>query len=260
MPKANKIKRQIHHFDKIAERYFKAHQDPNHLLVKSLMWSFFFKNNEYIGKRGLTVLEPMCGYAEGKEILEQQLNLPFSYKGFDYSDSVLTKLKTLFPELNVVKQDITTYKPSAEKYDLIILIGGLHHIPHAASKVLKLLANCLKQGGWFISAEPTYGNIFIKKIRELIYRYNSLFDEETERAFSIGELISMFEQAKLTKRDMIFPELLSYIFFYNPDAFPFLNIGSERIVRAMFKFDKLFFRSRIGRILSFGTISLWQRI
>ena len=128
------------------------------------------------------------------------------YKGFDYSDRVLEKLKSIFSDLDVIKQDVTTYQPLPETYDLIILIGGLHHIPHAASNVVKSLAKGLKSGGWFISAEPTYGNIAIKKIREMIYRHNSLFDEQTERAFSVEELITIFKRAKLLKRDMIFPE------------------------------------------------------
>ena len=43
MFKDDKVKQQINHFNKIADRYFIAHQDCNHLLVKKLMWSFFLK-------------------------------------------------------------------------------------------------------------------------------------------------------------------------------------------------------------------------
>ena len=110
-------------------------------------------------------------------------------------------------------------------YDIIILIAGLHHVPFHAPESVRRLVTALKPGGFFISLEPTSGNIIARKAREYIYKKNSLFDAETERDFSVNELCRMFEIAGLEKTYISFPGLLSYVLYYNPDAFPALNCG-----------------------------------
>ena len=58
---------------------------------------------------------------------------------------------------------------------------------------------------------------------------------------------------------MAWPGLASYVLYYNPDAFPSLNLGGERAVRTAFALDRPFFRTPIGRFFSFATLSLWRR-
>ncbi len=253
------IKHQITHFDAVAEEYFTARQDANHLLMKELLWTFFFGANLSLRKPDMKVLEPMCGYAENKEMLERYLGSRLSYTGFDYSSHILRKLKVIHPDINVFQQDISTYQPPRETYDLIIIIGGLHHVPHIAGSVLKSLAKGLKTGGCFINFEPTHGNMLFHKLRETIYRSNPAFDSETERSFLLEELTAMFQNAGLTLCDMIYPGLLSYVMYYNPEAFPALNIGKQGTVRALFKIDQAFMRSTLGRMFSFATLSLWKK-
>ena len=59
--------------------------------------------------------------------------------------------------------------------------------------------------------------------------------------------------------DQFYPGLLSYILYYNPDAFSFLNIGNKLIVKALFTVDKYFFRNIIGRLFSFATLSILKK-
>jgi hypothetical protein len=70
-------------------------------------------------------------------------------------------------------------------------------------------------------------------VRDGIYKKNSLFDEQTERAFPVGRL--------------------------NPDAFPALNVGGKSLVSSFYSFDKLFYRNAVGRALSFATLSVWSK-
>ncbi|MGH6945387.1 MAG: methyltransferase domain-containing protein, partial [Geminicoccaceae bacterium] len=162
------------HFDSIAERYYVARAHRNHRLLKNLMWGNFFEAHQEFAGRNITVLEPMCGYADGKEILERHLHAAIDYQGFDFSSSVIARLRRDRPDLKVWQADVTTCELGRDCYDLILLLGGLHHVPDAAASVVQLLASALKPGGLFISLEPTYGNPLFKKARELIYRRNSL--------------------------------------------------------------------------------------
>ncbi|MDH3380600.1 MAG: class I SAM-dependent methyltransferase, partial [Gammaproteobacteria bacterium] len=255
---SDKIERQKEHFDKIADRYYLARRQDKHLLLKNLMWKGFLSDKQYISRDGLRVLEAMCGFADGKHIIENNLGISVNYTGFDYSSTVVQKLRLEKPDLNVYQQDITEFSSNAE-FDLIILLGGLHHVPDYAESAIKHLTACLVPGGYFLNLEPTHGNQIFKKIRELIYSRNHLFDEETEEAFSVEELKNLFLSAGLRMVDISFPGLLSYVLYYNPDAFPSLNIGGNRMIKATYAFDRLWMRNWIGKTLSFATLSLWQK-
>lgn len=255
----DKTERQREHFDKIANQYYLARSQQNHLLLKDLMWSGFLSDKQYLARAGLRVLEAMCGFADGKDIIERHLGISTNYTGFDYSSTVVDKLHIDRPDLNVYQQDITTFS-AGDKFDLIILLGGLHHVPDHAQDAVKRLSSCLEEGGYFLNLEPTHGNIVTRKVREAIYNRNSLFDEETERAFSVNELKDIFQQSGLQLADISFPGLLSYVLFYNPDAFPILNKGGSLAVKATFAFDRLWLRNRVGKTLSFATLSLWQKL
>ena len=256
--KNNSINRQQEHFDSIADKYYAKRQGENHQLYKRLLWSFFFKNKEHLFLSHSQVLEPMCGFAEAKKIFEEILKIKIDYEGFDYSKPLVDIVKNDSNDINIWVQDVTTFE--ADKlYDIIVIIGGLHHIPNYASKVLRSMSDALKPTGYFINIEPTNDNFLWKGIRDYIYKRNSLFDEHTERSFTLNELNGMYNQACLKIVDQLHFGLLSHVLYYNPDAFPLLNIGGKRCVSFTFWLDKFFFRSFIGRKLSFATLTMLSK-
>src|SRR5689334_6165937 len=96
-----KVMQQINHFDAIAGQYYTARRAPNHLLLKQLMWRHFFDHCSLPVSASTNVLEAMCGFGEGKSLLEAHLPSHISYSGFDYSGRVIDALRTLHPEINV---------------------------------------------------------------------------------------------------------------------------------------------------------------
>ena len=250
------IEQQREHFENISEKYFNARKSSNHLYLKELMWSFFFKDKSGLKNKNLSVLEPMCGYSEGKSILESNIGTLGSYEGFDYSATLIDKVRKADKDLNVYVQDVSTFE-SKKKYDIIIIIGGLHHVPSMCETIVQRFKDNLSDDGAFIVLEPTHNNIVFRKIRERIYNKNTLFDEETEKAFVLDELNDLFLSNGYELVDQIYPGLLSYVLFYNPDAFPFLNFGGKTLVKLAFKLDSLFFRNYVGKKLSFATLSMF---
>lgn len=252
------IERQKAHFNGIAETYRAARRDANHVLLKTLMWSDFLADKDVLRRDGLGVLEAMCGFAEGKDILERHLGVAIDYTGFDYSESVVAYLHATRPELRILHQDVTAFDAD-ETYDVIVLLGGLHHVPAQAREAVASLAAGLKPGGLFLSLEPTHGNRLFKRFREGIYRKNALFDEQTERAFAVHELFDIFRGTGFHLMDAAYPGLISYVLYYNPDAFPALNRGGARAVKTLYGLDRLLLRTGLGRMLSFATLSLWRK-
>ena len=255
----NLIDRQREHFNSIAERYKTARKGTNHVLLKQLMWTHALGNIDRFRGRHIDVVEPMCGFGDAKALVETYLSPDVAYSGYDYSDKVIDLLRQEKPDINCWQADATTYELPAAKYDVVAILGGLHHVPDHATNVVAQAAKALKPGGIFISLEPTFGNSLFRKVRETIYERNTLFDAMTERTFDVRELFGMFESTGLKPVKILHPGLLSYVLYYNPDAFPFLNLGGPAFVRAAFGIDKPFFESAIGRRLSFATLSIWER-
>lgn len=217
------------------------------------------RNNSIAGSVD-SVLEPMCGFAEGHFIVKNYLKEQFSYYGFDYSENIVAHGKRLNPTLEIDVGNVVTFTPPQGRlFDLIVLIGGLHHVFSNASLVIKNLASSLVEGGYFISYEPTQNNFLSRSIRKRIYKDNKIFDDDTEQGFEYSDLETLFTAAGFKKVDQIYPGLLSYILYYNPDAFPKLNVGGGTFVRLFFAIDRLFWANIIGRYFSFATLTLWQK-
>ena len=132
-------------------------------------------------------------------------------------------------------------------------------MPTHATNVVNRLASCLAPNGLFINLEPTSGNPVFRWVRERIYARNSLFDEETERAFEVSELAMLFSNNNLKQVDQLYPGLLAYVLYYNPDAFPRLNIGTPGLVSFLVKLEKWLWRTKPARWFSFATLSIWQK-
>lgn len=247
--------RQREHFESVSNKYFVARQGANHLLLKRLMWDYFLANRTNILLEGADVLEAMCGYSEGKSIIEERFGVNFKYSGFDYSRPLVEMARDRFPESRIFVADATQFE-EPESCDLLILIGGLHHVYRHTDEVLSRLWRAVRPGGYFINLEPTHNNFVFRRLREGIYAKNTLFDDETERAYELSELNRAYQDAGFRIVDQISPGLLSYVLYYNPDAFPKLNMGGFRCVRAAFSLDRIFFRSWLGRYFSFATLSL----
>lgn len=250
--------RQRRHFETIADTYFLARQDSNHLLYKELLWNNFIGNKPDLRGGVVSVLEPMCGYAEGYSILQKCLACPIHYSGFDASPAMIATIKKRRPDLDVWVEDVTEYVPR-KQYDIIMLIGGLHHVPEHASIVMRMLCEGLRSGGYFILFEPTQNCWLTRKTREFVYRRNALFDATSERGFELRQLIDLCQGYGLHIREQLYPGLLSYVLYYNPDAFPRLNIGGQWLVRALFNIDAYLFRTVLGRLFSFATLTLLQK-
>lgn len=252
------IERQRKHFDSIAHRYHASREHINHKTLKKLMWESFFKRGVIDRNKVNSILEPMCGMSEAYSIVQENLKKKLSYLGFDYSNEMVSLSKKANPTLDIRFADVTKFSCD-QKFDMVVIIGGLHHVHENIEKVLHVMKNILRPEGYFLSFEPTSNNFIFQAIRKHIYKKNNLFDSETERGFEYIELCNRFESVGFKKVDEVFPGLLAYVLYYNPDAFPFLNFGNSSLVKFLFNLDRLIWTRYLGRKLSFATISLWQK-
>ena len=256
---SNATDQQIEHFNQIASEYYKARQNPKSNLLYSKIWGAVFKNHILRDLKGhLNVLDAMCGFALGYDILKENLKTDFSYSGFDYSEEMVRYASSRNPSLRFFVCDILNYSDEDE-YDIILLIGGLHHVYASAGQAVSNISKALKPGGFFINFEPTNNNFLWKWVRNRIYKKNRIFDADTEKAFTTKELHSIAQNNNLTVIDELYPGLLAYILWYNPDAFPALNIGSLSFVSLLSGLESHLWRTFIARWFSFATLTVYRK-
>lgn len=244
-------------FNRRAENYYRTRNGDKQLLLRDLMYGELLKDVK-IEKEKILVLEPMCGYGEGKRILETHFGNRICYEGFDYSDEIVKYAKEYLGDINVYVQDVTTFS-SNKKYDVIIIMGGVHHVASHGQQVVRNMSELLDRDGIFINVEPTYNNILFKYLLGFIYKKNKNFDEKTERRFSLGELNEMYLSNGFKIRKQIYPGLAAYLLWNNPNIFPFLNKGDVKLVERVFKFDRLFMSNFIGRLFSVATFTILSK-
>ena len=162
------------------------------------------------------------------------------------------------PGCRIFVQDVTRFEAQGQ-FDLVILIGGLHHVHAQSAEVLRRLCSALKPCGCLINFEPTQNNSIARAVRDRVYRRNTLFDAQTERGFDLSELNALYQGAGFQIVDQAFPGLLAYVLYYNPDAFPALNRGGVGLVRMLYALERRFYRSAPARWASFATLTLLTR-
>jgi len=252
------LKRQQEHFDSISHIYTESRNSGNHIFLKDKIWEYLFEKIDLKGEK-LLILEAMCGFADSYRMVKKHAKFNFIYEAFDYSENMVNEAKKQVPGLNVYHQDVTTFV-AKDKYDVILIIGGLHHVYNHRFIVANNVSNALKKNGYLISFEPTHNNLMLRKIREKVYKNNNLFDNTTERGFSTDELNSIMANVGLIPFFQFYPGLLAYILWYNPDAFPFLNIGNKNVARSFIAFERRLWSTLFARYLSFATFSCYKKM
>lgn len=122
------------------------------------------------------------------------------------------------------------------------------------------MAEMLVDGGYFVNIEPTYNNIIFKYLSSCIYKNNVNFNEKTERRFGLEELNHIYISCNLKIKRQIYPGLMAYLLWNNPNVFPLLNRGNKALVKAAFHVDRLFMHNFIGKRLSVATYSVLEKI
>lgn len=275
----NNSQRQHDHFENIAHNYLCSRGDVRHQYLKEKMFERAFRainlpqthttsqfkepvrgtaSGNSAGKEKLEILEPMCGNG-GLHIILKKYFPNFTYEGFDLSESMIDDGRKKYPDLHLRVGDVLTAVPE-KQYDIVVICGGLHHVHDQAAEIFKKIALWLKPEGYFVNLEPVHNNLLWKKIRESVYTKNGLFDERSEEGFTTRELEMMAVQAGLSPAAQTFPGLLSYILWYNPDAFPWLNHGPLWIAKKLINLESVVWQTGFARYFSFADLSVWRPV
>lgn len=260
--KAEEIQRQ--HFNKIGDTYVQARSNKYHVAYQKIWWNEYFSwltDNLPKGKI-IAGIDAMCGNAEVASYLVSK-NPKIRMDAFDYSDEMVNfakkDIKNRQVRVKVWKDDILHFSKDKNRYDFVVILGGLHHMPDYTKKVLSNINKMLRPGGYFLNLEPTQNNPLLKWARQQIYHNNPIFEESTERAFDLDNYNSYLKKAGFEITKQSYPGLIGYILFYNPDAFPYLNIPIMALTKLLARIDIKLGSTNFGKYWSFATWTLAKK-
>jgi SAM-dependent methyltransferase len=162
------------HYNSISNTYA-AHYGDN--------WSQKYRNKfinqllvEGIEIDGKLVLEAMCGSGETTGFL---LNRQAKVTGLDISENEIENFKEKWSDCDVCCSSIRETGFGNEQFDVVVVVGGLHHVHPYVDQVIEEIHRILKPGGHFCFFEP-HKNSFPDLIRKLWYKRDKLFAENEE--------------------------------------------------------------------------------
>lgn len=174
--------RQRLNYDAIASEYHDHYDDP---LSTRYRYEFFydriFAGVDLNGKR---VLDAMCGTGGSAQYL---LARGARVTGLDISPSTLQRYTDLFPAAAAVEASILDTKLPDRSFDVVVIIGGLHHVQPHVSDALSEVHRLLEPGGIFAFVEPP-AHTLVDVARKLWYRLDRYFSDN-EAAIDLDRLL-----------------------------------------------------------------------
>jgi len=137
------------------------------------------------------ILELGCGTGANSQYLEQHYN---NYTGVDYSEELIRIAVSLYSDdkTRFENSDILSYSSQTE-YDLIILVGVLHHLTDPEQNLRHILRSVNKNTK-FVFLEPQANNPLIQLMRFIRKSVDPSYSK-TQRFFYRKELVSILESA-----------------------------------------------------------------
>lgn len=134
----------------------------------------------------LPVLDLMCGEGIFLPMLGQQYP---RVVGLDLSLAMLSFVDRAFHDRIVCGDALQLPFPS-NTFGVVVVRGGLHHLPNDLLRVLSEVRRVMTPQGQLMLLEPCDDNVLIRWFRHLVYRSSSHFDPDQERGLTTEEIAS----------------------------------------------------------------------
>ena len=179
------------HFDVIAERYAAKDRSPSARVARR--WRLERTLATVPRERFDHVLEVGCGAGFGARYLRGCYG---RYVGIDHSRRLVEVAveENSSSSAQFVASSIEDFDPPWH-FDLIFMIGVLHHLEDAAAS-LETMARWLRPGGYLVANEPQPANAIVRAARSARARFDSSYSGEQDQIGAI-ELRALLERARL---------------------------------------------------------------
>lgn len=132
---------------------------------------------------GQAVLEAMCGSGHSTEYL---LELGARVTGLDVSEQAVELFRRKWPRCGAAAASILDPPLRDESFDVVVVVGGLHHVHPHVDLAIERMWRLLKPRGYLCFCEPHAGSL-MDVVRRRWYARDSMF-ESNEQAIDVAAL------------------------------------------------------------------------
>ncbi len=241
---------QREHFDKLADDFEAYYDDAwSHAYRDQFIYRKLF-NNIPLGDK--EVLEAMCGSGQTTYFLMQRGG---RVTGLDISPELIRRFRNKWPQAHAVCASFLSSGLPSDAYDVVVVIGGLHHLHPFVSKAMDEVHRLLRPGGFFCFAEPHTGSL-ADIVRRWWYRRSALF-QSNEGAIDLDAL-KRANSHRFSFVKEAYGGNFAFLFIYNA-----LIFGIPLWLRAMIARPLIFLESFIQlfqtRATSAIVLGVWQK-
>ena len=172
---------QREHYNRIIAEY-EAHYDDR--------WSQEYRRRflydplfAQVPLQGARVLEAMCGSGPTTAYLKEK---GARVVGLDISDESVAMYRQRWPDGEAHCASLLDSGLPAGSFDVVMILGGLHHLPPRVHEGLDEIHRLLRVGGHFVFGEPHAGS-FPDVVRRAWYRMDHMF-ADNEQAVDLDDL------------------------------------------------------------------------
>lgn len=241
---------QKEHYERIAAEYDNHYNDLySQKYIRRFITEPMFSGIDLNGK---SVLESMCG---GGQVTEFLLESKAKVTGLDISPQQTANFKRRHPQANVVCGSILNSGIESESFDVVVVVGGIHHMPPHTDESINEIHRVLKPGGYFCFAEP-HSETLAETFRRAWYKRDSLF-AENEAAINIKELHKSFENLF----DFKFEKYLGnagYLFILNSMVFR-IPLKLKPVYSPALMVTETVLNKLLGKPFSCYVVAQWQK-
>lgn len=238
------------HYERIAADYDAHYNDDfSQAYMEKFVFEPMFRGIEIENK---SVLEAMCG---GGQTVKYLLNRRARVTGLDISPQQTAHFKNRHARAEVICGSILNSGIADESFDIVSVVGGIHHMPPYTSESITEIHRVLKPGGYFCFMEP-HSESVAESFRRAWYKRDSLF-AENEAAVNMSALRDTFNNVfefrhehylgnfgyLLVLNSMVFRIPLKLKPFYSPSL-----MATEAVLNKVF-----------GKPLSCFVVAQWQK-
>lgn len=173
------------HYDRIIAEYGAHYDDGSSQAYRNrFLYGPMFKG---VSLRGQRVLEAMCGSGQTTRFL---VDREAQVTGLDISEAAIQSFRKRWPGSEGVCGSIFDTGLAGESFDVVVVVGGLHHLHPHVHRAVDEIHRLLKPGGMFCFCEAHAGSL-PDIVRRWWYRSDALF-EESEAAIDLDTLKAGF--------------------------------------------------------------------
>jgi SAM-dependent methyltransferase len=239
------------HYEVIGEAYEVHYSDPTSREYRDrFLHAPLFSGIDLNGKRAL---DAMSGSGSLSDFMQRE---GARVTGLDISPTQIAMYREKLPGCEAVCGSMLNSDLPDASFDIIAVVGGLHHLHPHLDEAINEIYRLLKPGGWFCFTEPHTGSL-PDVLRTIWYQFDPLF-EDNEAAVDVKALKNAndYRFAFEVERAM---GNLAYIVVLNSMVLR-LPVGLKKYYAATAMSIESVLNRLLPKLLSCYTVCRWRKL